>query len=282
MKQDLYNTIVNRVKESPSRKCIPILVQEFPEVSKQTLSSIANLLIQRRTKKLHPCMSARESVEKLYLRYKQDVANGDEPGVLLRLADDTGLPPALLARMVLEFHYEISATGGNMTTPVRNLVSAYMKNTHDIADRDLALEVYMCNLEDDFYGPYAEAVKAGIGHEYEQKLVQSLRQLGIPFCDEKDLRQRGYDKTPDIKLDVPIAVDGFVVNWIECKAVFGDPEVHAEYLKEQLWSYWNRFGSGMVVYWFGFLDVIDRGKEKGILVRDCFPTSGVTKMNIAI
>lgn len=79
-----------------------------------------------------------------------------------------------------------------------------------------------------------------MGQQYEIKLHKEVIQLGLAFRDEEDLRKYGYDKTPDVKLEVPIAVDGFVINWIESKALFGDAEVHKEYMRNQYLSYWNR------------------------------------------
>ena len=80
-----------------------------------------------------------------------------------------------------------------------------------------------------------------------------------------------YDKTPDIKLDVPFAFNGHVINWIESKALFGDDDHHKNYEREQLWSYWNRYGPGMVIYWFGFIDDLDNNRDRGIIVSEDFP-----------
>ena len=39
-----------------------------------------------------------------------------------------------------------------------------------------------------------------------------------------------------------------------------------------------RFGPGMVIYWFGFIDELDVNQEKGIILRDCFPQN-IVKMD---
>ncbi|EDV21638.1 uncharacterized protein TRIADDRAFT_59843 [Trichoplax adhaerens] len=94
--------------------------------------------------------------------------------------------------------------------------------------------------------------------------------------DENDMRLKGYDKTPDIKLEVPIAVNGNIVNWIESKASFGDEHSHATYMKDQYYSYLNRFGPGMVIYWFGFIKELNFDEQPGILIVDSFPLEIIT------
>ena len=47
-------------------------------------------------------------------RYIKAVTNGEEPGVLLRLSDEVGLTPALLARTIVERHYQKADRSSNI------------------------------------------------------------------------------------------------------------------------------------------------------------------------
>ena len=73
-------------------------------------------------------------------------------------------------------------------------------------------------------GPLAAS---GAG-EHEQKIKDRLRALDIPFVDKHVLRSRGYDKKPDVKLEVPIAVGRRVINLIQGSLLFGDREAHED------------------------------------------------------
>ena len=42
-----------------------------------------------------------------------------------------------------------------------------------------------------------------------------------------------------------------------------------------------RFGPGMVIYWFGFIDELDINQDKGIILRDHFPEE-IIKMDPSI
>ena len=39
-----------------------------------------------------------------------------------------------------------------------------------------------------------------LGYEYEKRAKKALEKLGLTYQDEHELRSKGYDKTPDIKL----------------------------------------------------------------------------------
>ncbi|XP_063539332.1 CDAN1-interacting nuclease 1 [Cydia strobilella] len=263
MKVELYNAIVadfNRLT-SYGRKAENELKKKYKNLPPATLGSIISLLVQRSMKQSYrksPSISSR--YYELYEGLMRDKSTED--GVLLQLSDNQGISPALFARSLLQNVYSDSS-----------MVKKCFKDTTLIEDKELAYQVFLGTMNDNQYGPYADVIKQSIGLEYELRLEKELRLMNITFSDENVLRSRGYDKTPDFKLDVPIAVDGFIVHWVESKALFGDEENHSGYLKDQLMAYWNRFGPGLVIYWFGYLETLDSTPEvnKMFILRTKFP-----------
>ncbi|XP_064601584.1 CDAN1-interacting nuclease 1-like [Liolophura sinensis] len=273
MEMSVYNDIIDCIHAFNSRKCLPKLVETYPGIPVNTLGSILSQDYQKKMKKCHHQRYSTSSVEKYYQRYLQDVSAGKEC-VILSLADEIDLSPALTARIILEKHLSVTKHDGQSAS--RSQVTQMMRDTTLIEDPVLAAEVHYCVLDDDHYGPLVDCIKHSVGHEYEFKLKRKLDSLDLAYIGEEEMRARGYDKTPDIKMEVPIAVNGHVVNWIESKASFGDEHSHKGYEKDQFWSYWNRFGPGMVIYWFGYIKELDVNREKGIMLMDDFPANIVT------
>ncbi|CAL7951064.1 unnamed protein product [Xylocopa violacea] len=266
MKLELYNDIVMTIRKfrGLSKDCKDVLKEKYSDIPVNTLSSILSLEIQHKMKVNHSKLFGNN--KNYYDTYIEAVQNGEPVGILLKMAKNIGAAPALLARNVLEKH-----CGKDESNVSRNEVTKLFKDTTLIQDKDLAYEVYLCILYDNLYGPIADAVGVSVGQEYELKLQNYLTERNLAFLNEEQLRSRGYDKTPDFKLEVPIAVNGFVINWIESKARFGNTEIHQKYIKEQFLSYWNRFGPGLVIYWFGFLDNLREPSERRFIIMDHFP-----------
>nr|SVE73696.1 EOG090X0A0V [Daphnia atkinsoni] len=269
LNQTTYNSLLDSLYKLPLRNRVQSLTKLFPGLSVDTLKCVVAQECQKRMKGSHGRLTTPETVE---IIFTNSILMNEEPGILVRLSDEVGLTPALLARCIVERHYQRS----DKSKPAKLLISTLMKNTALIDDRDLAFETYLCLLEDDEYGPIAEATKQSKGYEYEIHLRIELENCKISFLHEDHLRMKGYDKTPDIKLEIPVAIDGQVINWIESKALFGDEEVHRGYLKDQLYSYWNRFGPGLVIYWFGYVEDLEKiHQNRIILIRDTLPTNMV-------
>eukprot|EP00534_Pseudo-nitzschia_fraudulenta_P004946 CAMPEP_0201121594 /NCGR_PEP_ID=MMETSP0850-20130426/5449_1 /ASSEMBLY_ACC=CAM_ASM_000622 /TAXON_ID=183588 /ORGANISM="Pseudo-nitzschia fraudulenta, Strain WWA7" /LENGTH=214 /DNA_ID=CAMNT_0047388103 /DNA_START=261 /DNA_END=905 /DNA_ORIENTATION=+ len=118
----------------------------------------------------------------------------------------------------------------------------------------LALEVKEAIESDSLCGPVADRARHFIGIEYEILLEHQLKNLGIPFESEAQLREKGSARTPDVVLSCPISVqvdsEWHIVYWIDSKALYGDIDTHRT-VRLQAESYVHRFGPGMILYWFG-------------------------------
>ncbi|XP_038864921.1 CDAN1-interacting nuclease 1 [Salvelinus namaycush] len=256
----------------PTRQCMTILRQRFPNHSQSTLLSIFSLEYQKRTKRTMSRLQAPDCIESYYQRYLSEAKARPSVPVLLELANEVDLSPALMARVIVDRFLQDQEGGVSSKQVVNNM----LREPSLIPDEALANHVYQCTINDCCYGPLVDCIKHAIGQEAEVLLRDKLKERNLSFLDENQLRTKGYDKTPDIILEVPIAVEGHIVHWIESKASFGDDHSHRTYLNEQFWSYWNRFGPGLVIYWHGFIGELDSQRDRGILLKDCFPSDIVT------
>lgn len=171
--------------------------------------------------------------------------------------------PYLLARILMQ----------RLVPCLRQEVSKYVRNPSLIADERLRASVVECIEMDEFNSPYVDRIRRTLGLEYEYALQQMLLTAGIAFETEDALRLAGWSKTPDVKLSLPVSVQfrgkTRIINWVDSKAMFGDLHSFESENRKQLRGYVNRFGPGLVIYWFGFVETLN--SDEDILVADSFP-----------
>ncbi|KAM5235650.1 CDAN1-interacting nuclease 1 isoform 1-T1 [Ctenodactylus gundi] len=284
------------VSVPPTRQSLRKLKQRFPSQSQATLLSIFSQEYQKHIKRTHAKHHTSEAIESYYQRYLSGVGKNGAAPVLLELANEVEYAPSLMARIILEkflqereetppatwlaFGNEIQCTWLRSQIikfpSSKSVINSMLRDPSQIPDGVLANQVYQCTVNDCCYGPLVDCIKHAIGHEHEVLLRDLLLEKNLSFLDEDQLRAKGYDKTPDFILQVPVAVEGHIIHWIESKASFGDECSHHAYLHDQFWSYWNRFGPGLVIYWYGFIQELDCNRERGILLKASFPTDIVT------
>ena len=184
---------------------------------------------------------------------------------IVALAKSLHFPPYMLVRYLIKH--------GNLFNDKRKKLVGTA--AHTIDDPRIRRAIQQAAAADTYCSPAADIVRLNVGIEYEYILQQKLQQLGIAFQSEDQMRDEGRSKTPDIRLIVPIAIvdeqnkSVHVINWIDSKAMFGDPYTHNEN-KNQLQGYVNRYGPGMVIYWFDFVDVLNNDVD--ILMCKDFPS----------
>lgn len=156
---------------------------------------------------------------------------------------------------------------------LKSELSEMLKNPYVINDPILAANVANCIYCDDKDGPLTNTLRRCVGGVWEEETKKCAKECGMLFYDEADLKRTGFDKTPDLKLVVPCLYRGKVINWIESKGIFGDIRTHRQYMQDQFQSYGNRFGVGLAIYWFGYVEEVDACPENKdvCIVLDKFP-----------
>jgi hypothetical protein len=223
-------------------------------VSYNGLMSILSQKHQRATKRALPGHRSKAK------EYFELCSTGDVK--LVDLAEEHQFAPCVLARLVLEVYVDrtraeqpVEQSGAHARTGTTQMVTDMLRDTSRIADASLREQVDDCVRHDYTNSPMVEKLKHSVGSEYEYLLQRQLRNMRVPFLTEDDLMARGYPKTPDFKFEVPLLLDGrHAVNWIESKATFGDPDTMQTSLAGQFAGYCNRYGHGLVIYWFGFVE----------------------------
>lgn len=276
MKLTMYNSIIKTLKHSKMKRndWVSEQKEKYKALSEDTLLSIYSQYQQRKVKRVFHTHHRKENMAKYYIKFV-DSMQRREKGFLTKMAYNVDFPSTLLARIILEEYFKATIYSETGVIP-KGFVSKHIKDPTLISNDALRREVELCIQDDDICGPNVETLKHETGLRYEKILHDILTKKDIPYSDEEVLRKEGYDKTPDFKLIIPIGVNDHVVNWIESKASFGDEESHAGYLENQFWSYTNRFGPGLVIYWFGFIEELNINVEQGIMLVDTFPVDIVT------
>lgn len=219
------------------------------------------------------------------MKYKENEQSPSQDkqnrNIILDMSNEIGIAPILMARLILDGFIKQGtlelAENESIKHKDKISISFLIRETHLLKNGRLAKEIMECSFLDDDYGPSIDLIKNLIGIEYEMKLETILMQKGIAFVKENELREKGFDKTPDFKLELPICLsNGTIISWIDSKATFGDEQSHSEYYESQFKYYLNRFGSGLVIYWFGYLSDLEKIcfnlNKNSLAICDKFPT----------
>ena len=187
---------------------------------------------------------------------------------LFDIAINAGFSPYKLAKLYAECAFEKGFD-----------LSRFVKNPSLVHDVRLREDLLRCIADDPVNCSRSEIIKATVGTEFEELLIELLDERQICFETEAELRARGKPKTPDILLLIPMAVqldDGrqHIVNWIDSKGMFADKHTYNEQ-GEQLRGYVNRYGTGLVIYWYGFTEDVQSAGGQNVLVLDSFPEKWV-------
>lgn len=262
-------------------------------ISYETFTSIYNNLKRREMSKASSTPNP-NAIGYSWRRLKEDCVNlslkwmeyeqtrPNLSNIIFEMSKEYDVAPVLMVRLILNGFLKNNPLEIVTAELIEQKITPtiLIKETHLLKNGRLGWEIYECCAIDDDYGPSIDLIKNLIGIEYEMKLETTLKENDISYVKESELRERGFDKTPDFKLEIPIYLEnGTCINWIDSKASFGDQQSHMDNYETQFKYYLNRFGSGLVIYWFGYLNDIKNlnafgnqiSKSSSVIISDKFP-----------
>ena len=175
---------------------------------------------------------------------------------IAELALDVDFPPVLLANfLMLKMRFSKKRT------------KEIMKNTNLVKkNKSLKDELDEILGRDELYTLRSHDKQSAEGNRREDKIADWLDKKDIKYFTENDLRAGTVEgKTPDFLLLKPMDWHGDQYNWIESKASFGDEYIHRKNHGKQVSKYVELYGQGILVYWYGYLDVL---KSRGYTIID--------------
>jgi hypothetical protein len=212
-------------------------VEELAEKFMEPVGVISSILSQKTVSKVK---KTQPKVQKYSHRHLKKWEKGHS---IQDIAKENKLPESLMATILLK-------KMGYSKKQVFN-------NPDILSDERLKKEIKEVIESDFHYSPKAHKLQSIRGQMGEDIIEKWLIQNNIDYYTEDDLREYGHTKTPDFVLNDTLIIEGTDIQWIESKAIFGDEKEHRHYFKKQFKQYEEKFGQGMIVYWYGYLDNID-------------------------
>jgi len=231
-----------------------LICDRFPDIDFNTIHSLYSQLLVREAKKKKTPLDLPTALA------APSSSGGNEKVTLCSLAASTSTSPYKLARTYLAEVAHIE-------------YSDFLNNPNLIEDENIRFDLLGCIADDPMCSTIVDIRKACTGRDFEEYLEYRLLDLNICFETENNLRLQGKPKTPDIVLLIPMTLDlgdekSCLINWIDSKGMFADKGTFLEH-EQQLRGYVNRYGHGMVIYWYGYVD--DIPVVDNIHISDHFP-----------
>lgn len=180
---------------------------------------------------------------------------------ILNISKEKRFPPALIANFILTEH-------GMKKREIQQI----LQEPEKCGTRRLTQELRDAMEKDRVYSPNLNDKRAIEGRRGEERLEGFLDDLDIEYYAEEDLRDNDdFPKTPDILFKSEGQnIKGHIVNWIESKSNFGSPPEFRINYRKQLSSYTELFGPGIVVYWYGYVEGVNKDSSIVVVEKEFF------------